>query len=81
VNAIDISHEWRMDRIADQFAGALPQFSACSAGTARAARMKFTCPSVVLRYGATNSGATEIFQPWSDAVAQAWLARSVELLT
>ena len=42
--------------------------------------MKFACPSVVLRDGATNRGATEIFQPWSDAVAQAWLARFVDLL-
>ncbi len=33
--------------------------------------MKFACPSVVLREGETNSGATEIFQPWADAVAQA----------
>ena len=33
--------------------------------------MKFACPSVVLRDGTTNSGATEIFQPWSDAVAEA----------
>lgn len=33
--------------------------------------MKFACPSVVLRSGATNSGATESFQPWSDAVAEA----------
>jgi len=24
----------------------------------------------VLREGATNSGATEIFQPWGDAVAE-----------
>ena len=32
--------------------------------------MKFACPSVVLREGATNSGATEIFQPWGDAVAE-----------
>jgi gamma-glutamyltranspeptidase/glutathione hydrolase len=32
--------------------------------------MKFACPSVVLRDGATNSGATEIFQPWGDAVAE-----------
>jgi gamma-glutamyltranspeptidase/glutathione hydrolase len=32
--------------------------------------MKFACPSVVLREGVTNSGATEIFQPWGDAVAQ-----------
>jgi gamma-glutamyltranspeptidase/glutathione hydrolase len=32
--------------------------------------MKFACPSVVLRDGDTNSGATEIFQPWGDAVAQ-----------
>jgi gamma-glutamyltranspeptidase/glutathione hydrolase len=32
--------------------------------------MKFACPSVVLRDGGTNSGATEIFQPWSDAVAE-----------
>jgi len=32
---------------------------------------KFACPSVVLRDGATNSGATEIFHPWGDAVAQA----------
>jgi len=27
-------------------------------------------PSVVLREGGTNSGATEIFQPWGDAVAE-----------
>jgi gamma-glutamyltranspeptidase/glutathione hydrolase len=33
--------------------------------------MKFACPSVVLRDGTTNSGATEIFQPWGDAVAEA----------
>jgi gamma-glutamyltranspeptidase / glutathione hydrolase len=33
--------------------------------------MKFACPSVVLRDGATNSGATEPFQPWGDAVTQA----------
>jgi gamma-glutamyltranspeptidase / glutathione hydrolase len=33
--------------------------------------MKFACPSVVLRDGETNSGATEISQPWGDAVAQA----------
>lgn len=32
--------------------------------------MKFACPSVVLRDGTTNSGATEIFQPWADAVAE-----------
>jgi gamma-glutamyltranspeptidase/glutathione hydrolase len=32
--------------------------------------MKFACPSVVLRDGATNSGATEISQPWGDAVAE-----------
>jgi gamma-glutamyltranspeptidase/glutathione hydrolase len=32
--------------------------------------MKFACPSVVLREGGTNSGATEIFQPWGDAVAE-----------
>jgi gamma-glutamyltranspeptidase/glutathione hydrolase len=31
---------------------------------------KFACPSAVLREGATNSGAIEIFQPWADAVAQ-----------
>ncbi|NVN85443.1 MAG: gamma-glutamyltransferase [Rhodopseudomonas sp.] len=33
--------------------------------------MKFACPSVVMRDGGTNSGATEISQPWGDAVAQA----------
>jgi gamma-glutamyltranspeptidase/glutathione hydrolase len=33
--------------------------------------MKFACPSVVLRDGDTNSGATEPFQPWSEAVAEA----------
>jgi len=33
--------------------------------------MKFACSSVVLRDGATNSGATEPFHPWSDAVTQA----------
>lgn len=33
--------------------------------------MKFACPSLVLRDGATNSGATEPFQPWSEAVAEA----------
>jgi gamma-glutamyltranspeptidase/glutathione hydrolase len=32
--------------------------------------MKFACPSVVLREGGTNSGASEIFQPWGDAVAE-----------
>src|SRR5215212_10346285 len=32
--------------------------------------MKFACPSVVLRHAAINSGATEIYQPWGDAVAQ-----------
>jgi gamma-glutamyltranspeptidase/glutathione hydrolase len=26
---------------------------------------------VVLREGGTNSGATEIFQPWGEAVAEA----------
>lgn len=31
--------------------------------------MKFACPSSVMRDGTTNSGATEIFQPWADAVA------------
>ncbi len=34
------------------------------------APMKFACPSVVLRNGETNSGATEPFQPWADAVAE-----------
>ncbi len=33
--------------------------------------MKFACPSVVLREGDTNSGATEIFHAWSEAVAEA----------
>ena len=33
--------------------------------------MKFACPSIVLREAGTNSGATEISQPWGDAVAQA----------
>ena len=32
--------------------------------------MKFACPSLVLRDGDTNSGATEVFQPWSEAVAE-----------
>jgi len=32
--------------------------------------MKFACPSVVLRDGDTNSGATESAQPWGDAVAE-----------
>ncbi|NEW95675.1 gamma-glutamyltransferase [Rhodopseudomonas sp. BR0G17] len=32
--------------------------------------MKFACPSVVLRQETTNSGATEIAQPWGDAVAE-----------
>jgi gamma-glutamyltranspeptidase / glutathione hydrolase len=32
--------------------------------------MKFACPSVVLRDGVTNSGATEASQPWGDAVAE-----------
>lgn len=32
--------------------------------------MKFACPSLVMRDGATNSGATEVFQPWSEAVAE-----------
>lgn len=33
--------------------------------------MKFACPSLVMRQGATNSGATESAQPWGDAVAEA----------
>jgi gamma-glutamyltranspeptidase/glutathione hydrolase len=33
--------------------------------------MKFACPSVVMRDGDTNFGATEVFQPWADAVAEA----------
>jgi gamma-glutamyltranspeptidase / glutathione hydrolase len=32
--------------------------------------MKFACPSIVLRQGTTNSGATEAFQPWGDVVAE-----------
>jgi len=32
--------------------------------------MKFACPSAVLRDGDTNSGVTEIFQPWAEAVAE-----------
>jgi gamma-glutamyltranspeptidase/glutathione hydrolase len=32
--------------------------------------MKFACPSLVLRDGGINSGATESAQPWGDAVAQ-----------
>jgi len=31
---------------------------------------KFACPSVVLRADHGNSGATETFQPWADAVAE-----------
>ena len=31
--------------------------------------MKFACPSAVARDGDINSGATEIAQPWADAVA------------
>jgi gamma-glutamyltranspeptidase/glutathione hydrolase len=31
---------------------------------------KYAYPSVVLRSGATNHGATDTFQPWSDAVAE-----------
>ena len=31
---------------------------------------KFACPSVVLRAGDTNHGATDTFQPWADAVAE-----------
>jgi gamma-glutamyltranspeptidase/glutathione hydrolase len=31
---------------------------------------KFACPSVVLREGGRNYGATETFQPWADAVAE-----------
>jgi gamma-glutamyltranspeptidase/glutathione hydrolase len=34
------------------------------------APMKFACPSVVMRDGTTNSGATEIAQPWADAIAE-----------
>ncbi|WP_316231457.1 gamma-glutamyltransferase family protein [Bradyrhizobium sp. SZCCHNR1051] len=32
--------------------------------------MKFACPSVVMREGDVNSGATEIFHAWGDAVAE-----------
>jgi gamma-glutamyltranspeptidase/glutathione hydrolase len=30
--------------------------------------MKFACPSAVARMAGSNSGATEIAQPWADAV-------------
>jgi gamma-glutamyltranspeptidase / glutathione hydrolase len=33
--------------------------------------LKFACPSVAMRQGDANSGATDIFQPWGDAVAEA----------
>src|SRR5262249_52764165 len=32
--------------------------------------MKFACPSVVMRQGTINFGATESAQPWGDAVAE-----------
>jgi gamma-glutamyltranspeptidase / glutathione hydrolase len=32
--------------------------------------LKFACPSIVLRAGDTNSGATEAFPPWTDVVAE-----------
>jgi len=32
--------------------------------------LKFACPSMTMREGETNSGATDIFQPWGDAVAE-----------
>jgi gamma-glutamyltranspeptidase/glutathione hydrolase len=32
--------------------------------------LKFACPSVVLRDGATNFGASEVVSPWSEAVAE-----------
>jgi gamma-glutamyltranspeptidase/glutathione hydrolase len=32
--------------------------------------MKFACPSIVLRDGDSNAGATEPAQPWGDAVAE-----------
>src|SRR5947209_1308006 len=32
--------------------------------------MKFACPSVVMRQGSQNFGATESAQPWGDAVAE-----------
>ena len=32
--------------------------------------LKFACPSIVLRDGTTNSGASEIFHAWSEAVAE-----------
>ena len=31
--------------------------------------MKFACPSAVARHADINSGATEIAQPWADAIA------------
>jgi gamma-glutamyltranspeptidase / glutathione hydrolase len=33
--------------------------------------LKFACPSVVMRDNETNSGASEPFPPWSEAVAEA----------
>jgi len=32
--------------------------------------LKFSCPSMTMREGETNSGATEPIQPWGDAVAE-----------
>jgi gamma-glutamyltranspeptidase/glutathione hydrolase len=36
----------------------------------QAVPLKFACPSMTMRDGATNSGATDMFQPWGDAVAE-----------
>lgn len=43
----------------------------CEEAFVQSLPMKFACPSVVLREGATNFGATEIFHAWSQAVAEA----------
>jgi gamma-glutamyltranspeptidase / glutathione hydrolase len=44
----------------------------CEEARVQSLPMRFACPSVVLRRERTNSGSTEIFQPWGEAAAQAW---------
>jgi gamma-glutamyltranspeptidase/glutathione hydrolase len=57
------------DRLAPEVIASLAQAFDLEPAALQTLPMKFACPSAVARDGAVNEGATELFQPWADAVA------------
>lgn len=57
------------DRLEPATQAALAQQFDTEAIALQTVPMKFACPSAVLRDGGLNQGATELFNPWADAVS------------